>query len=270
MPAFSEADWGQGHRLAVWREQGVGDQILYSTLLPELEARGQDFVVELDARLIPAFRRAHPSWSVVSPQESAAAFAGCDRHAAIGSLARWLRPTRESFARQPRSFLAADAARSAAFRARLEIPGARIAGISWRSFQPAAREHMKRKKSAPLAAFLALSRRDDLCLVDLQYGDTARLARLEELDLFNDLDGVLAAVEACDFVLTTSNVTAHFAGALGKPTLLVYLAANPPFHYWVPGENGHSLWYPSVEIVTGRDVDTWDRAFALADERIHA
>jgi ADP-heptose:LPS heptosyltransferase len=126
-----------------------------------------------------------------------------------------------------------------------------------------------------------LSRRGSLRLLDLQYGDTAaerarfaaaggRLERLDELDLFNDLEGVLAAVEACDVIVTTSNVTAHFAGALGRPTLLFYLAANPPFHYWVPDRDGRCLWYPSVRIVTGPAIDTWPRALAHIDELLVA
>jgi hypothetical protein len=196
-------------------------------------------------------------------------------------MAGLLRPSRASFERQPRALLAADPDRARGFRERLARPGARVVGMSWRSFQPAVRGYLQRKKSAPLASFMALSQRDDLRLVDLQYGDTAeersqfaasggRLERLEELDLFNDVDGVLAAVEACDLVVTTSNVTAHFAGALGKRTLLVYLRANQPFHYWTPDENGHSLWYPSVEIVTALDIDTWDKAFARIDELLRA
>ena len=47
-------------RVAVWREQGVGDQILYSTLLPELARRGTSVSVEVDKRLVAAYRRAHP------------------------------------------------------------------------------------------------------------------------------------------------------------------------------------------------------------------
>jgi ADP-heptose:LPS heptosyltransferase len=126
---------------------------------------------------------------------------------------------------------------------------------------------------APLEAFQALSLREDVRLLDLQYGDTAeerrrfaeaggRLARLEGLDLFGDLDGVLAAIEACDVVVTTSNVTAHLGGALGKPTLLFYLGANAPFHYWVPRADGRCLWYPSVRIVTAPEIDTWEKALA--------
>jgi ADP-heptose:LPS heptosyltransferase len=110
--------------------------------------------------------------------------------------------------------------------------------------------------------------------VDLQYGDTAAmrsiagvdLARIEELDLFNDLDGVLAAIEACDAVVTTSNVTAHLAGALGKRTLLIFLEGLPHFHYWVDPGTGRSLWYPSVELVSGPEIDSWPRALARVDE----
>jgi len=61
-------------------------------------------------------------------------------------------------------------------------------------------------------------------------------------------------------VVTTSNVTAHLAGAVGKQTYLVYLADLPPFHYWVPDADGRCRWYPSVRIVTGRDLGTWPRA----------
>lgn len=276
LPAFTAADWGHGHRVALWREQGVGDQLVHSTLLPDLEARGQDFVAEVDARLLPAFARAHPGWKLTAPEGSAAAFAGCDRQLALGSLPALLRPGLASFSSQSRALLAADPQRAAGYRARLSA-AARVVGISWRSFQSGARAQVASAKSAPLAAFAGLSRRADLQLLDLQYGDTARereafaagggrLTHFDDLDLFADLDGVLAAIAACDVVVTTSNVTAHFAGALGRRTLLVFLKGVAPFHYWVPGPSGHSLWYPSVEVAGDPALDTWDKALARADE----
>jgi ADP-heptose:LPS heptosyltransferase len=156
-----------------------------------------------------------------------------------------------------------------------EAPGRpRLIGVSWRSFQPKARGELGRRKSSSLQALQSLSQHARL--LDLQYGDTAaeraaftqaggRLERLEDLDLFNDLDGLLAAIAACDLVVTTSNVTAHLAGALGKRALVVFLAARPPFHYWA-SPHGRSLWYPSVEIVTAPGLDTWERAFGRVDE----
>ena len=279
-PRFEAADFGHGHRIALWREQGVGDQLLHATLVPELEARGEDFVLEVDARLVPAFARAHPKWKVAAIEDSDRAFAACDRQLPLGSLARLVRSDAASFIRQPRALLQPDPDRVARYRTELG-PSGKVLGISWRSFQPKARGKLQRDKSAPLAAFGLLSRRPGVRLLDLQYGDTAderdafaraghSLERLEGLDLFGDLDGVMAAIAACDVVVTTSNVTAHLAGAIGKRTLLVYLRGAPPFHYWAPASDGHSLWYPSVEIVSGPALDTWERALARVDERLAA
>ena len=269
-PQFTETDWGHGHRVALWAEQGLGDQVLFSTLVPELEARGEAFVLEVDRRLLPAYARAHPRWTLCAREDSTVAFAPCDRNLALGSMGRLLRNSRESFGRQPQALLAPDAERAAAYRALVAPPGARVIGLSWRTFQPRMRAYYEVAKSAPLAAFLPLGMGESVRLVDLQYGDTqaerdaftdegGRLERIEGLDLYNDLDGLLAAIEACDVVVTSSNVTAHLAGSIGKRTLLCYLAANPPFHYWAPNPAGRSLWYPSVEIVSGGALDTWAR-----------
>jgi tetratricopeptide (TPR) repeat protein len=276
VPRLEERGLAASRRVAVWREQGVGDQILYSTLLPALAAGGPGFVVEVDRRLVPAYARAHPGWEVVAPEDSERAFASCDAHIPVASLPRLLRPALQRFEEQPASILAADEARAARYRSRLgaDGEGPPVIGVSWRSFQPKARGELGRRKSSSLQSLHALSQRARL--LDLQYGDTAseraqfaasggRLERLEDLDLFNDLDGLLAAIAACDLVVTTSNVTAHLAGALGKRALVVFLSARPPFHYWA-SPHGRSLWYPSVEIVTAPGLDTWERAFGRVHE----
>jgi tetratricopeptide repeat protein len=278
-PMFTEHDWGRCRRLAVWTEQGIGDQLLFSTLLPDLERRGGSFVLETDARLLPAFRRAHPGWNLVAGIAPDAAFAGCDRHLPIGSLPRLLRPDRDSFQGQPQALLAADPVRSAAYRTQIGADGARTVGISWRSFQPATRSYYERRKNAPLETFLPISRMPSVRLVDLQYGDTesergafaaagGRLLSIESLDRHGDLEGLLALIEACDVVVSTSNVTAHLAGCLGKRTLLVYPGSNPAFHYWVPDSRGRSYWHPSVEIVTHPAATTWPAIMDLVAERL--
>lgn len=273
-----EREIAPGTRVAVWSEQGVGDQIVYATLLPELGARAA-FVAEVDRRLAPAFRRAHPGWTVVSPDESAAPFASCNGHLPVGSLPRLLRPTLESFSAQPRSILAADPVRLRQYESLLRPDATaqgKLIGISWRSFQPKVRGELGKRKSAPLEAFRVLG--EKARLLDLQYGDTAaereafalaggQLERVEGLDLFNDLEGLLAAIEACDAVVTTSNVTAHLAGALGKRTFVVFLRGRPPFHYW-SSPDGRCLWYPSVELVSGPAIDTWEKALAEVHGRL--
>jgi hypothetical protein len=66
--------------------------------------------------------------------------------------------------------------------------------------------------------------------------------------------------------VSSSNVTAHLAGALGVPTQLLSLRAWAPFFYWVPGPGGRSLWYPSVR-VPDEPWDSWPAAFEAIAKR---
>ena len=281
-PTLSAGDFGNAHRVAVWKEQGIGDQILYSTLLPDLRARGVDFAMEIEPRLVAAYRRSHPDWSLVPAPGAEAAFGACDRNISAVSLAGLLRPSLASFDAQPHAILQSDPERRARYAQELREPDRRLIAISWRSFQPAFRGFVQAKKSASLEVFAPLAQRTDVRLVDVQYGDTHAereafsaahgdsVRRVAGLDLFNDVEGVLAAIDACDLVVTTSNVTAHFAGALGKPTWLVYLSDNPPFAYWATNADGRSLWYPSLRIVTGRGLDLWPQLIERVNELLDA
>lgn len=275
---FPRWDGKPVRRLAVWQEQGVGDQILYATLLPDLIGRGQDFVCELDARLIPAFQRSFPSSNFVPKGYNEHGFDDCDAHVPQLTLGEFLRPSIESFAGQPKRLLRADATTSTTMQRdiieRLWQPK-KLVAISWCSTRhPPINRSKQMQKSAELKDFALLGARDDVRLVNVQYGDTIteRMAwaadhepiYMPPIDLLEDIDGVLAVIENCDVVVTTSNVTAHFAGALGKPTYLIYRGGVSPFHYWEP-HNGRSLWYPSVQIVTA---PTWVECIAAVNERL--
>ena len=95
--------------------------------------------------------------------------------------------------------------------------------------------------------------------IDLQYGETIQeknriksqfgtdIISVDFIDKFNDIDGLAALVNACDFIITTSNVTAHIAGALGKKTFLLVPFNQGRIWYWHDSIN-KSLWYPSVSI----------------------
>jgi tetratricopeptide (TPR) repeat protein len=266
-------------RLAVRAEQGLGDQILFSTLLPEVAAKGVELTVQLDPRLLPAYRRSFPGIRFVTSTESLVAFGECAAEIPIGSLPLHFRNSVESYRGQVAALLKSAPARTHDFRK--SMGEGRHVAISWRSFQKGRHRVLAQRKSAHLESF-ACFERAGVRLVDLQYGDVTGereafdrrhpglRTSIEGLDLLSDIDGVLAAIDACDLVVTTSNVTAHFAGALGKPTWLIYPAANPPFHYWAPGPDGRCLWYPSVEIVTDPDWNGWEPVFDAVARRLEA
>ncbi len=265
--------------VAIWTEQGIGDQILYSTLIPELIGTGVPLVYEVDSRLLPAYRRSFPVARFVAWEEPPReALQRADRVLLAGSLPGLFRRTREAFARQPAKLLGALPERLAHYRRRLDAlgPGLKVA-LSWRSLR---QDWWVEKKNARLSEFVPLLKLPGVTFVDVQYGDTAdergaleaatdvRLARFDDVDFFNDLEEVLAILEACDLVITISNATAHFAGALGKRTWLLYLADQAPFHYWAHGGNYRALWYPSVEILSAARLADWPSLLRSAAEKL--
>jgi Flp pilus assembly protein TadD len=254
--------------VAVWGEQGLGDQVLFSTLIPALIEARTPFAYEVDRRLLGAYERAFPGIRFMAGAEPPhAALQRASRVLMAGSLPKLFRHSRADFARQPRKLFCALPGRVEHYRHRLDEHGPELkVALSWRSDR---KDPLGSRKSAPLADFSELLKLPGVQFVDVQYGDTAgerrraeeatgaRLLRFEEVDHFNDLEELLAILEACDLVISTSNVTAHFAGALGKPAWLLYLAGRPPFHYWAHDGSHRCLWYPSIEIVTRPDLADW-------------
>src|SRR3546814_3711359 len=104
---FDERDWGLGlprwdgapadvGPVLLWGEQGIGDQILYGTLLPDILARGDTaFVIAVDDRLVPLFARsfADPRVRIVARGAATHAVAQCP----FGSLGALVRQTAADF-----------------------------------------------------------------------------------------------------------------------------------------------------------------------------
>jgi tetratricopeptide (TPR) repeat protein len=104
--------------------------------------------------------------------------------------------------------------------------------------------------------------------VDLQYGDTTAeraaftretgvsIEHVPDLDLFNDLEGLAALCAACDLVITVSNVTAHVAGALGRPVWLLTPEPAGKHWYWF-AERSDSPWYPTLRLFRQKHPGNW-------------
>lgn len=267
--------------VGIWAEQGIGDQTLFSTLIPELVAADVPFLYEVDPRLLGAYERAFPgSRFVALSKPPRAPLREAQRVLLAGSLPGLFRRGRADFERQPARLLGALPDRVAHYRERIGGgPGTARIALSWRS-KSLTRSGVS--KSAALMAFAPLFELRGARFVDVQYGDTraerrwveeatgARLAHFDEVHYYNDLEAMLAILEACDLLITTSNATAHFAGALGKRTWLLYPGDRPPFYYWAHGGSRRSLWYPAVEIVTAPALDEWVSLIRHAAERLES
>ena len=102
-PLWDGGDLG-GKRLLVWSEQGIGDEIMFAGLIPDLIERGIDVILESDPRLVPLFARSFPPVTCIAKGGANQPF---DFHIPTGGLGQVLRPSLGSFP-DPAPYLVAD------------------------------------------------------------------------------------------------------------------------------------------------------------------
>lgn len=280
---FPQPVW-QGEKdggVLVWGEQGLGDQILYAGMIPDLLARGQAVVLETEPRLVPLFARSFPGAHVVAvktPPDPATTRADIRWQSPLAGLGRWLRPDAARFPAR-RAYLVPDAARRADFRASLSrLPGdGPIVGVSWVSRNA----KIGVNKTLALADWASLLKLPGLRLVDLQYGDTQaeraavtaaqgiNIHHFDDLDLYRDIDGVAALAAACDFVISVSSVTAHLAAAGGTPTWVLVPAATGNLWYWMH-KTDHTPWYPAVRMFRQARAGDWSGVIDRVTQALRA
>jgi tetratricopeptide (TPR) repeat protein len=250
-------------RLLVWNEQGVGDELMFLSLLPEL-AREMDLMVECDARLVELLRRSLPGIDVVArPAEGSARREWpSDVVAQIpaGSLMRYLRPNLASFAGGTGTYLKPDPERRDALRQRYGSDRLRV-GVAWHT--NAVNAGLRRQMA--LSTLLPLLRDPRARFVSLQYGDHAaeiaalvasggQLLQDPMIDPWADLDGFAAQIAALDLVITIDNSTAHMAGALGVPCWV--MLPHPPEWRWLL-QRSDSVWWSSLRLFRQSEPGDW-------------
>ena len=247
----------------LWREQGIGDDIIFLGLVPEAyEKAGKDMTVLIDPRLVAMCERSMPGIEFLPAVKGSVQEDRFDYHLPMGSLPRLFRSSEEDFSKTRESYLKADMERVEVLRKELGVEGKKVIGISWRSFSPINVE----RKSMDLEQFGRMFDGLDVVLLNLQYGDVneeiraftkgtgIEVLQCSSVNLKEDLDGLGALIALCDLVVSTSNVTIHMAGALGKEAwVLLPFAAS----FWWLIERTDSLWYPTVKLYRQKSLQDW-------------
>ena len=250
-------------RLLIWAEQGIGDQILYGSMLNELRNFPQKKIISVTKKLIPLFQRSFPDYQIVDKKEVLSDEL-YDEHVPIGSIGKFLREDVDSFKKATYPYLVNNLSQTQQIKSLPQFKGKKVCGIAWRS----SNKKVGRDKSISLIDLLPILSNYDMQYVNLQYGDTTEdvenlkkiyqpaLYAVPEIDTFDDIDGVVSIMSACDLIITTSNTTAHLAGALNKETLLLIPRNIGKFWYW-QGIEGVSLWYPSIRVFQQQKQGDW-------------
>jgi tetratricopeptide (TPR) repeat protein len=291
--AFINALWGprlfpyrpwrgeplEGASLLVISEQGLGDEIMFASCIPDAMQRAKRVIIECNERLERLLRRSFPQAEIhpKAVKKSARSLAWLkqagriDYQVYMGSMPGLLRNRWEEFP-QHRGYLRADPQRVAHWKARLDAlgPGRKI-GLSWRGGTAATRRNMR---SISLERLLPLMQTPGCKFVSLQYGDCAgEIAQFSAAsgmalphwqEAIDDYDETAALVEALDLTVSVCTSIIHLGGALGRP-VWVMVPAVPEYRY---GRRGERMpWYPSVRLFRSPRIDDWDPVIsALAAE----
>jgi tetratricopeptide (TPR) repeat protein len=268
-----------GHTLCVYREQGIGDELMFASMYDELAAGAARTIVECDPRVHTLFARSFPGIEMREQTEAgnepSAQHGEADVVVAAGSATQHLRTDLRAFTGTP--WLYADAHAVARWEGRLahDVGAAPYVGISWRSMIRTSERRLEYTRLDEWAPIMRHARDGAIRLVLLQYDECerevveaearfgVRIHRWPDLDLKDDFDGVAALLRALDLVIAPRNAVTMLSGALGVPTLAIGNVGD-----WAECGTGQLPWFASVECINRRVDSSWEPVLAEVGERV--
>jgi Flp pilus assembly protein TadD len=261
-----------GKFVLVCGEQGLGDQIMFASCLPDLLREAGSCAIDCAPRLAPLFARSFPGARVYGAEQDDPsppwidAVGEVDLRIPIGDLPQRYRRRSEDFPVH-RGYLSPDLEKVARYRQRLSAlgPGPKI-GLSWRGGTKTSRRDLR---SIGLAALAPLVKQLPVRWVSLQYTpcedeiaifrERTGIAVHHWQDAIDDYDDTAALVTALDAVVSVCTAVVHLAGALGRPALVMV----PVAAEWRYGASGEAMpWYPTVQLFRQTRVGEWSDVLA--------
>lgn len=262
-------EWGAepGQVVIVWGEQGIGDEIMFASCLPQAISVCKHVIFDCHPRLVETFKRSFPDITVHGTRKNQQLDwyqdTHADAHCSITRLAQLWRKTKEDFPRTP--YLKA---------IRQDRAGGKLrVGFSWTGGTKMTRQDLRSFKLSQLLPILSR----DCDFYSLQYTpESAReVCELEESTGFRvkhfpglveskDYDKTVNFIASMDLVISVCTTAIHAAGALGVPCWIL-TPSGPAWRYGLEGER-HD-WYASVRMFRQAKGEDWSRVIErVADE----
>ena len=247
-------------KILLWAEQGIGDEIFYFGMLKNFTEINAKITVAADKRLHTLFKQSMPEVEYIDIKkiDTECNEDSFDYQAPIGDIGLLCSVDKVINYKKPNSFFIINKP------SKCRINNKILCGISWKS----ANKSIGLSKSLELMELSPLLTIEGVEFVSLQYGSTKeeinlverkvgkKIHTIDELDIYNDIDGLVSLISECDFVVTTSNITAHLTGSIGKKGIVLLPFSKGKIWYWHSGK-GQSFWYPSLELVSQSQMNDW-------------
>jgi len=286
LPQWNGA-YTDGLRLLVTAEQGIGDQLMFASMIPELAGRlaqcGGRVILESEPRLVPLLARSFPFVSARPSKierRGGQLFAhyeglhasGADAAIAIGSLPGLLRNEISGFAR-PHAYLVSDAPERSRWSDWLRAQGnGPFIGLCWRSGTFGG---LRNLQYAPPEAWAAFIRELPGTLVSAQYDAPAdEIAALQaqsgrpilappQLDQKQEIDRTAAFIANLDAVVSAPTSVAWIAAGLGVPTCKILY-----YNSWTSFGRDYEPFAPSARCMMPKQAGDWADTFAKARDAL--
>ena len=247
-----------GKKILIWSEQGIGDEIMFASIIPEFEHLAEKVVIECAMKLALIFQWAFP-WAEVKETgpvkcEHIAYYNTFDYQIPSGSIAQFFRQTIEDFEHKQKPFIPRLKQGEQKVRDRLQLNDDQLLiGLSWRSsLQTVERSlhYLEVEDLAPLkaiknATFLAVQYDDCLPELDRVRDLGLSIHYYTNIDQKDDLGSTCALLGACDLIISPGTAAAQMAAALGVPTLIF----SPTGHFKKTFQAKRIPWHPTIQFL---------------------
>jgi tetratricopeptide (TPR) repeat protein len=277
---------GKGKRLLVYGEQGLGDELMFATMLADVK---RDYDIAFDSHPRLEYLHRNSSW-MYSEGNAITIYptrktndkgwsAVCDAKVPIGNLARFYREDVSKFS-WPGPWYIAPEKQTAEYRAHLTkiAKGRKIIGLATRGgTMTTARMY----RMMPPDVLESLFADDRLFFVSLDYEDVTPMAdwivKKFGPDRFVwhpsivwhwDYHQTAALIAATDAVVTVTQTVAHLSAAMGHPTY-VMAPSRPDWRMGLEGERW--IWYPTEKVrLLRQSGESWQPALSRLSELLEA
>lgn len=258
----------------IWPEQGIGDQIMYGSMINQFSQLCNKLTVRLDERLIKLFDKNNPDIKFIGKKDTIND-AEFDHHMSLVDLGKFFRLNTNEFKKIKFPYITYEKKLSTKIKNSFDKKNQFIIGVSWTSKN----KEMGEDKSIHLKNLLPIFKLKNITFLDLEYENSekekqylyekigTKIYRISEIDYFNDILGVSSIINACDLIITCSNVNAHLSGALGKQTFLLLPIGKGRLLNW-SSINHESVWYPSIKIFQQTNPGNWSDPIEKVREEV--